>query len=124
MIFCRNCGYENPDNSKYCAECGKLLENTNKTNEATEKVKNDDQKDKRKDPLGASLLNLIIAGIGMAYLGQYAKAVLSFIIVWFCGALSIIIFKNVFILAIVGYIFIIAWTYDEAKKYNKEQGYD
>jgi len=73
-------------------------------------------KEKWKSPTGAAFLNILIAGLGFAYISEWTKAVLSFIIVWIFGIVSVLVFGNVFILAIVGYILVIAWTYDVAKK--------
>lgn len=125
LVFCTKCGTENPVDAKYCAGCGSMLVQTQTTTKTPEKTLKEETKKKsnRKDPWVAVILNIVIAGLGMAYIGRYAKAVLSFIIVWICGTISVLIFNNVFILAIVGYIFIIAWTYDEAKKYNEKLGY-
>lgn len=116
MAFCRDCGMEIDDNARFCPECGTEIKET-----ATINV--EEKQMKRKDPWAAVLLNLLIAGLGMVYLGRYAKAVLSFIIVWITGIISVLLFNNVFILAIVGYILIMAWSYDETKKVNMERGY-
>ena len=102
--------------SGFCAECGTKITGTGNINVEEKKLK-------RKDPWVAVLINLLIAGLGMVYLGRYAKAVVSFIIVWIAGTISLLLFNNVFILAIVGYIFIMAWSYDETKKVNMERGY-
>jgi len=116
MAFCRDCGMELVDNARFCPECGTEIKET-----ATINV--EEKQMKRKDPWAAVLLNLLIAGLGMVYLGRYAKAVLSFIIVWITGIISVLLFNNVFIVAIVGYILIMAWSYDETKKVNMERGY-
>jgi TM2 domain-containing membrane protein YozV len=126
LVFCQECGKENPDSYKYCAECGAMLIQAKTLTQESKIMRKGEvkEKSKRKDPWVAALLNFIIAGLGMAYVGQYAKAVLSFIIVWICGFISVLAFNNVFILAVVGNIFVIAWSYDEAKKYNEKIEYN
>lgn len=104
MVFCSKCGVENSNGAKYCQECGESLQNT------------ENEEKEWKSPTVSAFLNILIAGFGFAYIGEWTKAVLSFIIVWIFGIISVFMFGNVFILAIVGYILIIAWTYDVAKK--------
>lgn len=126
MVFCTKCGKQNIEGAKYCEDCGELINRPRKVITTTKKVRKGDikQENKRKDPWVAVLINLLIAGLGMVYLGRYAKAVLSFIMVWIAGVISVLVFNNVFILAIVGYILVMAWCYDEAKKVNLERGYN
>ena len=109
MVFCSKCGLENQSEAKYCQECGEML---NKQSTPNKEI----TKEKWKSPTGAAGLNLLIAGLGFAYIGEWTKAVLSFIIVWISAVISLFVFNNPFILPIVGYILIMAWTYDVAKK--------
>lgn len=111
MVFCNECGFENPDGAKYCQECGKKINKNVKTSEVRITKKEE------KSPLGAAALNLIIAGAGFAYIHEYAKAVLSFIIVFVAGIISSLLGFSV-LFGILALIFIMAWSFDETKKYN------
>jgi uncharacterized membrane protein YvbJ len=112
MVFCNECGFENPDGAKYCQECGKEVNKDVKTS-----VSPNNTKTEQKSPLGAAVLNLIIAGAGFVYIHEYAKAVLSFIIVLVAGMISSVLGFSV-LFGIIALIFVMAWCYDETKKYN------
>ncbi len=71
-----------------------------------------------KSPLGAAVLNLLIAGIGFVYIGEYSKAILSFIIVFMAGFISGLLGFSI-LLGIFALIFVMAWSYNETTKYNK-----
>ena len=73
---------------------------------------------REKSPAGAAVLNLIIAGAGFIYIQEYAKAVLSFIIVFIAGIISFVLGLS-FLLSVLALIFVMAWSYDETKKFNK-----
>ena len=73
---------------------------------------------KEKSPGGAAVLNLIIAGVGFIYIHEYAKAVLSFIIVLISGIIGFAIGLS-YLLSVLVLILVMAWSYDETKKYNK-----
>ena|GEM_PF-1007053 len=117
MVFCTECGKENEEDAKYCSECGNTLDRPDKVTEPVEIEKK--EKVKKKSALAAVVLNIVIAGLGMAYIKQYVKAIASFIFVVILGAISYALFGNAFYLAIIGYIIVIAWTYTETKKYNE-----
>jgi hypothetical protein len=87
--------------------------NINFKTKPTNNVVNEDQK----SPLAATGVNLLIAGAGFVYIHEYAKAVLSFIIVFISGMISALLGLSV-LFGILALIFVMAWSYDETKKYN------
>ena len=111
LVFCNKCETENPEDAKYCQECGNEIKNDDKR--AIEKRKSEE-----KSPIGALALNIIIAGAGFLYIQEYAKAVLSFIIVLIAGIISVSIGLSV-LFGILALIFVMTWSYDETKKYNQ-----
>lgn len=111
LVFCNKCGTENSDDAKYCQECGNEIKKYEKRDIGK-------RKSEEKSPIGASALNLIIAGAGFLYIQEYAKAVLSFIIVLIAGIISVSIGLSL-LFGILALIFVMAWSYDETKKYNQ-----
>ena len=126
MVFCSNCGEENENNSKFCSNCGNELNSSSKTaknrnfesngsienhptNSTGQKVVVEEKA--HKSPI--ALLNIIIAGLGMALVGEYVKALASFIIVVIAALLG------GFILGFIALIFVIAWSAHEAREYNR-----
>jgi len=77
-MYCRNCGTQIADDTKFCPECGVAQSDVG----TTAKLGEAKEKPKEKSVALAVVGNLLIAGLGMAYLRQYTKAVLSFLIVW------------------------------------------
>jgi len=59
-----------------------------------------------------------LRGAGFVYIGEYAKAVLSFIIVFIAGMIGALLGLSI-LLGIFALIFVMAWSHDETKKYNK-----
>ena len=104
--FCNECGVEIPKDAKFCQECGNEIKES-KNIELDSKSK---QKPGKKNPVEAALLNIIIAGLGFVYIGEYAKGLLSFIAVFTVGYFLGLIW------GIIALIVVILWTYDEAKK--------
>ena len=78
-MYCTKCGAENPEDAKYCQGCGTGIKAHPKPR--TEDYETSKNSSNEKSPLGAAALNLLIAGAGFVYIKEYAKAVLSFIIV-------------------------------------------
>ena len=111
MVYCKKCGAKNTDDSVFCGDCGEPLAGK----PAESSPKKDAQKNpKHKSPAAAVLLNLLLAGAGFIYLGEWGKAVLFFFLVLVSAA----IFK------IPGWIFMMALTmiacYNDAKKINSD----
>jgi len=80
VVFCTKCGTQNTEDSQYCAECGASLDKAKQTTAKAGEVPKDEKKEKnkRKNPGSAIILNIIISGLGMVYLKQYTKALLVF----------------------------------------------
>lgn len=133
MVKC-SCGFLNPDDAKYCQECGsklsvkkvpkRVLKQKRDTKETIAKppVKPDNEDEPGKQgiiyPVDAAILNIALPGWGMAYLKEYSKAVLCFIIV--ASAAYIGSLAEIWLLTVpIAYLLVIAWTYDETKKYNQ-----
>lgn len=121
MVFCTNCGKENEDGSKFCFYCGKkfsLAEYVKgKRTERMEVFESDKpnlKTQEHKSPWAAGLLNLIIAGLGLVYVKEYAKAVIGFVLVLLVGWFGGLIF------GLIALVFVMAWSSDEARKYNRK----
>jgi Predicted membrane protein len=126
MVFCTNCGKENENESQFCSNCGTEL---NSSSEAGKNINSEPNKvsvnhlanstgqkveeKKHKSPIVYALLNIIIAGLGMALVGEYVKALVSFIIVVIAAILG------GFVLGFIALIFVMAWTAHEAREYNR-----
>ena len=117
-IFCYKCGVENTEDVKYCQECGNEIVKNQSNDSKIDDIKSNNKNLNEKSPLGAAALNLIIAGAGFIYIHEYAKAVLSFIIVFLAGIISFAMGLSL-LLSVLALILIMAWSYDETKKYNK-----
>lgn len=138
MVKC-DCGVDNPNNAKYCQECGdrlyvkvprRVIKEKRNLEVIKEEISDDDNiasqdqgtktvKHEIESPWGVALLNLGFAGWGMLYLKQYSKAVLCLIIVICAGYIGALL--GVWVLTVpLAYLLIISWTYDETKKYSQE----
>jgi hypothetical protein len=117
-IFCNKCGVENTEDAKYCQECGNEIVKNQSNDSKIDDIKSNNKNLNEKSPLGAAALNLIIAGAGFIYIHEYAKAVLSFIIVLIAGIIGFAMGLS-FLLSVLALILVMAWSYDETKKYNK-----
>jgi TM2 domain-containing membrane protein YozV len=104
--FCNECGAEILKDAKFCQECGNEI----KESKNIEPDSKSNQKTDKKNPVEAALLNIIIAGLGFIYIGEYAKGLISFIAVFAVGYFLGLIW------GIIALIVVILWTYDEAKK--------
>lgn len=122
MVFCTECGTENVDDSKFCYNCGKEINKDKiikKVNSKPNEVSNEEirkyiiENRKYKSPWAAALSNLLIAGLGLAYVKEYPKAIVGFIIVFAAGYLGGLI------IGFLALILIMAWSADEARKYNR-----
>jgi len=113
MVSCIECGVENLEDEEYCTNCGTSL-----SDQKFEEWKKGLSTSKKKSPLAAALLNLLIAGLGFVYIKDYVKAIISFVIVFISVVLSLKIGSNTKILGFGALIFIMIWSYLEAKKYS------
>ena len=116
-IFCNKFGVENTEDAKYCHESGNKIVKYQSSDPNPEGIKSFNQNLNGNSPLGAAALNLIIAGAGFIYIHEYAKAVLSFIIVFIARIIGFA-FGLSFLLSVIPLIFVMAWSFDETKKYN------
>jgi uncharacterized membrane protein YvbJ len=117
MVYCNKCGVENPEDAKYCQGCG--IELNTHPEPKIQDHKPYKNSSNEKSPLGAAALNLLIAGAGFVYIKKYAKAVLSFIIVFTMAIIGVLMGIS-YVLGILALIFVMAWSYDETKKYNQK----
>lgn len=113
MSFCNSCGEQVPENAKFCQGCGNEIIQTPTNDFKTESENKSEQESKKKSPATAAVINLLIAGLGFVYIEEYAKAIVSFLIV----VIAAIFFG--FIGGILALLLVILWTYDETNKYNK-----
>lgn len=109
-MYCKECGAK-IEEGKYCQECGAEITGSKNIYQHIDEGYNN-KKTTKKSPMVMAILNIVIAGLGFAFLGEYTKAVLSFIIVLFVGFLFGIFG------GILALIFVIVWTYDSTNKYN------
>ena len=116
-IFCNKCGVENSVDAVYCQECGNELIKYSHDELNMENIDTTKKPLTEKSPLGAAVLNLLIAGIGFVYIREYSKAILSFIIVFMAGFISGLLGISV-LLGIFALVFVMVWSYNETKKYN------
>ena len=105
---CGNCGVENSESHKYCKECGTILKKSDI---------------KEKSLITVVVLNLLIAGLGFVYLKEYVKGILAFIIVLTFGVLSYLLLGNGYVLGLIALLLVIIWSYDDAIKINKVNGF-
>ena len=91
---------EKPEDFSSECECGGKLKYTGENSR------------KRKSPVTAAVLNILIAGLGFVYLKKYLYALISFLFVLVTAVL-------VKFFGIGALLIVVLWSYNEANKYNK-----
>jgi len=79
---CPKCGSINKDSSRFCVKCGKILSTSGSNNTTVT------SKPKRKDPVIAAVLSVLIVGLGQFYNGQNKKAFIMLFTAIILGLLS------------------------------------
>ncbi|HEY9247007.1 MAG TPA: zinc-ribbon domain-containing protein [Candidatus Methanoperedens sp.] len=118
---CSNCGFENPENAKFCGKCGRLI-----GPETTGPVQTVQKQTQVKNPGIAALLSFLISGAGQIYNGQLAKGIAAFITmtIGFIIAISTPSVMDPAMLLLILFMWIvilIVWIYWVYDAYNTAQ---
>lgn len=86
-MYCKNCGKELNDNTKFCPNCGTPQNEENVTPNITHTNGTVQGQNEQKSKLIAGLLGIFLGGLGIHnfYLGYTNKAVLDIVLSLFCG---------------------------------------
>ena len=107
--FCANCGFEMPQSTKFCPECG------TSTDGVAQAVKNTNNAVINPDKSSglAALLSFLIIGLGQVYIGLTKKGIILFIAAIISGVLMMVI---------IGWItWLIVWGYAIYDAYNSAE---
>ncbi len=100
MLICPHCKNELPDDSKYCAVCGKQLSKDTKVNEMVEPLKDNDHKNAWSYLglvsffIGLFVFDFVLAtvfnSLGLEYTFVFVISTLFYLFAFFCAIMSFV----------------------------------
>ena len=84
-MYCSSCGKENVESASFCVSCGSQLGNENHTDSS---YTNAVAGERKKNPIIAMILSMLIVGLGQFYNGDNTKGVIMLLVGVIGGVLS------------------------------------